>query len=204
MKVTNMYNTDTSESYVLVESELLRKYYTNFLGLFLLGKQRTKALESIILERINESSVKVIISSKKDSKEASPIGMILPFPTVTAMSINKDTIDAIDDVINKFVETASIRKTNTTEIIPLTGYNEKKLKAEVRNAVEKKRNLILIDSYQTWLNTVQAKSLDKTFEQYEIKYGTLEYANVVLSILEDKLYLINEKYKNKLKTLPWF
>lgn len=204
MKVTNMYNTDTSESYVLVESELLRKYYTNFLGLFLLGKQKTKALESIILERINESSAKVIISSKKDSVDSSPIGMILPFPTVTAMSINKDTIDAIDDVINKFVETASMRKSDTTEIVPLTGYSVKKIKAEVRNAVENKRDLILIDSYQSWLDVVQAKSLEKTFEQYEIKYGTNEYANVVLSIQEGKLDLINEEYKNKLKTLSWF
>lgn len=199
-----MYNTDTNESYVLVESELLRKYYTNFLGLFLLGKQKTKALESIILERINESSAKVIISSKKDSIDSSPIGMILPFPTVTAMSINKDTIDAIDDVINKFVETASMRKSDTIEIVPLTGYSVKKIKAEVRNAVENKRDLILIDSYQSWLDVVQAKSLEKTFEQYEIKYGTNEYANVVLSIQEGKLDLINEEYKNKLKTLSWF
>lgn len=206
MKVTNMYNTDTNESYVLVESELLRRYYTNFLGLFMLGKKKTKALDSIILDRISENSVKIIISKNNKNDDKSPIGMILPFPTMTAMSIDGETINAIDDIINKFIEIAGKRKADTTEIVPLTGYDIKKIKSEVQSAVEMKRDLILIDSYQSWLNIMVEKKpcLEDTIKQYIIEYGTNEYADVVLSIFNNELNNLNESYKSKLEALAWF
>lgn len=210
MEVTNVYNGDTNETYVVIKSELLRQYYKQFLGLFNIGKKKcSEAFKGLSLKKEKENTVKIVISSEK-AKLPPSFSVFAPLfpdaePQKAVMSINKETADAIDDLISKFAELASKEKTKTTEFLPLEGYDIEKMKEDVVNAIRNKRNFLIIDSYDSYLSS-QSKvdEMEIVYNQYAVEFGTDEYADVALLIYEGDLETLRATYKDKLVTTSWF
>lgn len=108
--------------------------------------------------------------------------------------------------ISIFIETALNSRQRSTEIIPLEGYSFDNLRKEIIEAIKDKRNFYIVKDYSEFLAAGDnSKDLFNRFvyNQYKIKYGTREYADVALMIHEGREKELIENYKDKLVKENW-
>lgn len=94
------------------------------------------------------------------------------------------------------------QEVKTTEIIPLTGYPFSKVQSDVKGAVEAKRDICLIDTYEN------GKKFDKkiiqALNQIKFTYSSDEYCDLVIKIMgASNMTSIRKEYKPLLKETVW-
>ena len=113
------------------------------------------------------------------------------------VGIDRDDMDGIMEIINKFTNSAIRKELKQTEFIPLEGYEEDLLKEDIKTAVQNKRNLCIIDTYESYLKNEEDRKYE--YNQYRVDYGTNEYSDVAILIATGKLSEVRKLYKKKLK-----
>ena len=114
---------------------------------------------------------------------------------------NVSGLKALYSVLNSFTRVALKKELSTTEFIPLNGYPVEDLQKDIQVAVKAKRKLCIIDEYSEYLRMQKENKL--VYRQYVVDYGTSEYADTVLMILDGNMSELRDKYLSRLERTEW-
>lgn len=191
MNVSTGFDPDSKKITVTVNTNLLKKYHVNFKGLFQMATKKPKGLE-VNIRSGNLATVSFPIPEENIKVLGEGRGMV---------GIDRDDMDGIMEIINKFTNSAIRKELKQTEFIPLEGYEEDLLKEDIKTAVQNKRNLCIIDTYESYLKNEEDRKYE--YNQYRVDYGTNEYSDVAILIATGKLSEVRKLYKKKLKKETW-
>lgn len=187
------YNPANGDLEFTIELNLFRNYFPNFEGLVLMNEELTKCKAKVRQIEPNKAVVAFPIS-KDNIKKVSDDTAAVRFENVSGLK-------ALYNVLNSFTRVAIKKELKTTEFIPLNGYPVENLKEDIQAAVKGKRKLCIINDYSEYLEKQKDHTL--VYHQYVIEYGTDEYANAVLMILDGNMDQLKEIYTPKLVKTEW-
>lgn len=195
MKIESTYSPSDNKVIFTVESNLFTKYYPNFSTLL---NDCDKLPKGITTEKGGEDNQVKIQFPLPEESEVKTLGRN---SSLAAVSINVKDVNAINDFLDDFTNTALRYELKRTEFIPLEGYPVDNLHEEIVDAVKNKRNLCIIENFK------QYQERDKNeykFNQYIIQYGTEEYADAVLMIYNKDLEKLSKVWKDRLSLTEWY
>ena len=225
MDIRPNYNPENSIFTLEFSSDLIRDYFNNLRGMLLDNKSTLSNLE---ITRKSGDTAKITFKVSKEemsriSSKASTISSILnnkdiPEELKSSMMdyVNKDVevsvisvdgndtsnpLGKVNNVINKFISLALKDKLKTTEFLPINNYPDNELKVDVLNALQGKRNLCIIDDFENYKEQTRLNTY--SFNQYIVKYGTSEYADTILMLVNDEFDKFKEYYNDKLISTSW-
>jgi len=181
MKVTSEFSKEQLVLNIQVQCNLLRKYYKNFVGLL---KEDSTVPEGYSVTQLGPDTAMVSVPITTHTDEA--VGF---------------NVAPIMGVIDRFANSALRYELEHTEFIPLTGYPEENLKTDIKTSVSKKRNLCIIKDYAEYLRMESEHKY--IFNQLYVKFGTDEWAEIVLSILGGELDILRSKLQQRLVVTEW-
>lgn len=185
MKVVAM---DFKENNIIMnlESPLLAEYYPNFKRMILGYKG---GIPGLSIDKVGNKGAEIKLpanSQKHNMIDGNTLQLFLDPLFISQLDF--------------FDEFAIKRKLKSTEFIPLSGYDTDRMSEEVKGAVENKRNLLFIKSFKEYKNMTKG---EYKFNQYELKYGTSEYADAIIMIRNKDWKSIKKIYSNKLEFVNW-
>lgn len=188
MKVNNDFDREKMEVVINIQCNLFKKYYPNFVG---------------ILEK-NKDDIPKGFSVRQASSDTAKISFPIPEGTTIAKGGGSFAVNLMSlmDVINKFAGTALRYELEHTEFIPINGYPLEDLKKDIVASVKNKRNLCVLGDYAEYLS--MEKEHKYQFHQVYVNYGTPEWADIVLMILEGDMGKMRELYTPKLEFTEWY
>lgn len=188
MKVNNDFDREKMEVVINIQCNLLKKYYPNFVG---------------ILEK-NKDDIPKGFSVRQASSDTAKISFPIPEGTTISKGGGSFAVNLMSlmDVINKFAGTALRYELEHTEFIPINGYPLEDLKKDIVASVKNKRNLCVLGDYAEYLS--MEKEHKYQFHQVYVNYGTPEWADIVLMILEGDMEKMRELYTPKLEFTEWY
>ena len=226
MDIRPNYNPENSIFTLEFSSDLLRDYFNNFRGMLL---DKKDSLTNLEITRKSGDTAKITFKVSKEemskiSSKASTINSILnnkDIPEELKSSMldyvnNKDVevsiisvdgndtsnpLGKVNNIINNFISLALKDKIKSTEFMPISNYPDDGLKKDSLNALLGKRNLCIIDDFENYKK--QTKLNTYNFNQYIVKYGTSEYADTILMLVNEEFSEFRKYYSNKLKTTSW-
>lgn len=183
MKFSQQVNPENGEVTMIMESNLLKRYYLNLCGLL----ENHKELKGLKVKRTGSNKASLCITKDIDFSN----------PKKGLAIVNK-----LNQIINTFINSGLKKELKTTEFIPLNGYSVSKMQDEILKAVENKRKLCIIKDYKEYVNNGIEKGSYR-FHQYMIDYGTEEYYNAVILISGGDFDTLTRMYASKLKEESW-
>lgn len=189
MKVINEFDRDKMEIVVKIQSNLLKKYYPNFVGF--VEKKKDKMPIGYSVQQSSSDTAKISFPIPDDTKISNSEG-------VGRFAVN---LTSLMGVIDNFAGTALRYELEHTEFIPINGYPLEDLKKDIQASVKNKRNLCVLNDYVEYLN--MEKEHKYQFTQRYVDYGTSEWSDLVLMILEGDMEKIREIYTPKLVFTEW-
>jgi len=188
MKVENDFDREKMEVVINIQCNLFKKYYPNFVG---------------ILEK-NKDDIPKGFSVRQASSDTAKISFPIPEGTTIAKGGGSFAVNLMSlmDVINKFAGTALRYELEHTEFIPINGYPLEDLKKDIVASVKNKRNLCILGEYAEYLS--MEKEHKYQFHQVYVNYGTSDWADIVLMILEGDMGKMRELYTPKLEFTEWY
>lgn len=188
MKVENDSDREKMEVVINIQCNLFKKYYPNFVG---------------ILEK-NKNDIPKGFSVRQASSDTAKISFPIPEGTTIAKGGGSFAVNLMSlmDVINKFAGTALRYELEHTEFIPINGYPLEDLKKDIVASVKNKRNLCILGDYAEYLS--MEKEHKYQFHQVYVNYGTSDWADIVLMILEGDMEKMRELYTPKLEFTEWY
>ena len=189
MNIVSGFDPESNTVIINITSNLIGEYYHNLAGLI----------------KNNPSSPQGIEVKKKDENTAS-----VQFPLPKSAMIKKIddqraavSIDLVglNNIINKAVNDALKYKLRHTEFIPLHGYPIEDLQKDIKAALENKRNFCILKDYQEYLSSNTNNSY--RFNQYYVNYGTSEYADVAILIINNEMDELVKLIGPKLRLQDW-
>lgn len=225
MDIKPNYNPESSIFTLEFRSDLVTDYFNNLRGMLL----NYPELKNLDVVRMSSNTAKITFKISKEeistiSKPASISSMLedtnIPDElkselrnalnhgenmNLSVMTVRPDDtsnpIGRVNTVINKFISLALKDKIKTTEFLPIKNYPNEGLSEDVLNALQNKRNLCIIDDYNNYKSQMQTNTFE--FNQCMVKYGTSDYADVVLMIVNSDFDEFKKYYSNKLKLTSW-
>ena len=123
------------------------------------------------------------------------------------VAVSSECMKPISIVLDNFVSHSLRERLKKTEFIPLRDYPDDSLKEDVQAAVKEKRDFCLIKNYAEFLEKIEmeksGKFGDYAYTQYEVEYGTLEYADVAIRLYKGELNELRKEYEPKLERVYW-
>ncbi len=202
MKISNELDFNRKRSVLILTSNLFRDYFGNFTGMI---KSSSEELPpGLEIQRGNNDST-VILSYPMPALDLggneSPEGgfMKVGIP----MDVYAKSTSSLTKFIEVFVESATKYMLSRREFLPLYEYPIDDLKKDVVNALENKRDLIVIDKYSTYLENQKKGELK--FNQCVVKYDTDKslYSDTVLLITQGKISEWRKLFEKKLVFTEW-
>ena len=187
------YNPVNGNLEFTIELNLFKYYFDNFEGLIEMDEDLSKCNTQVRRVDINKAIVSIPIK-KEDIKTTGENSAIVRLEGV-------DVIRSLYNILNSFTRVALKKELSKTEFIPLNGYSIDSLKVDVVSAVKGKRKLCIIDEYSEYLRMQKENSL--VYNQYIIEYGTSEYADAVLLLIDGNLDELKKRYSSKLERTEW-
>ena len=225
MDIKPNYNPESNVFTLEFSSDLVRDYFNNLRGMLL---DKKDVLNNLEITRKSGDTAKISFKVSREemssmSKKTSTINSILDDKNIPEeikssmmdyigdkdMEVSVISVDGSDTsnplgkvnhVINSFISSALKDRLKSTEFLPIANYPVENLKEDVLNALRGKRNLCIIDDFENYKN--QTTQNTYFFNQYIAKYGTSEYADVVLMLINNEF---NEfkRYSCLLKPVSW-
>lgn len=190
MNIQTNFDQSSNCMIISVETNLLQKYFKNLAGMFSATKDKPSGL-TISQKDGNTAIVSFPI----------PEGRIKVEMQRAMVAIDKNDLNNIMDVINKFANAAIRKELMNTEFIPLEGYSTDNLKVDIKAAIKAGRKFCIIDTYDSYLT--QTKSREYKYNQYMVDKDTDEYSDVAILIETGKFKELKKEYKPKLKYTEW-
>ena len=214
MKISPSYNPEESKFSVEFSTDLLMVYFFNFRGLVLDSDIAPKDVE--VIKKTPETALITFTVNKEDMKSSeksipeellSKFGSMLGIPTENisgGMMVSSDSIPSFKNVqliIQDFIKSASVYRFSKTEFIPLQNYSIELLKSDCKNALEAKRDFCIVDDFIKYRKAMD--DMNYVLNHVIIPYGTSEYVDVVLLILNDKFDELIEWMNPRLENKAW-
>lgn len=213
MKISPSYNPEESKFSIEITTNLLKDYFLNFRGMVLDCETVPKDVE--VVKKGSETAL-VTFSMKKEELESvgksipsgilSEVGKMLGIPSdsIGGRMFNAEEVkpfEEVNQVLQKFVEKASIYKFSKTEFIPLTNYSEEELKNDCIAALKANRDFCIVDDFNKYRKAMD----DRTYvlNYTTVPYATEEYVNIALLIITGNLDKVREMYTPVLKQDEW-
>ena len=187
------YNPVNGDLEFKIELNLFKNYFSNFEGLVKMDEELAKCNAKV---RRLEPTVAVVAFpvDKENIKKVND-------ETASVRFDNVEGLRALYNVLNSFTRVALKKELSTTEFIPLNGYPIESLQEDIKAAVKGKRKLCIIDEYSEYLRMQNENCL--VYRQYVVDYGTSEYADAVLLLLEGNMSELKKIYSPKLVRTEW-
>lgn len=187
------YNPTNGDLEFTIELNLFRNYFPNFEGLIKMDEELTKCNAKVRQVEPNKAIVAFPIN-KDNIRQVNNETASVRFDNVSGLK-------ALYNVLNSFTRVAIKKELRTTEFIPLNGYPVEDLQKDIRAAVKGKRKLCIIKDYSEYLE--KQKDHNLVYLQYIVEYGTNEYADAVLMILDGDMDSLRKIYTPKLVRTEW-
>lgn len=192
MKIEPGFDPESGRMTLLLNNELLRRYYSNFHGMM----ESLKYPQDIKVSKKSETSALISFPVGKDKIRKVD-------DERAAIAVDRGDVEKIYLTINKFINAGIRKEYKTTEFIPLEGYDVEKLKKDIIEANKAKRKFCIVDTYENYLNGQDPNGKGPEYNQYMIDYGTDEYVDVFLQIRSGDLDGLKKTYKSKLVKTSW-
>lgn len=174
---------------VIATTNLIENYFLNLVGML----RYEGSFPGLKVDRLSSNSAEITIKvdnlSKRVEGDWKKDEELRSYFEELIYLVRRFSIIAFDDKILKY------------EFIPLSGYPSKDLKVDVKQALLKKRSLVLIDDFQSYKDFMLNSAAE--YNQYFIPFDSDEYTEVYLMISEGKIKELRNKYKSKLKKFSW-
>lgn len=187
------YNPINGDLEFTIELNLFKNYFSNFEGLIKMNEDLSKCNAKV--RQVEPNKAVVAFPVDKDSIKRINDG------TASVRFDNVNGLRALYSVLNSFTRVALKKELKSTEFIPLNGYPVEDLKNDIHAAVKGKRKLCIIDEYDEYLRMQKENNL--VYHQYIVDYGTSEYADDVLLILDGNMDELRKRYSSKLEKTEW-
>ena len=187
------YNPANGDLEFTIELNLFRNYFDNFEGLVKMDEELSKC--NVKVRRVELNKAIVAFPIDKDNIRR------VNNDTASVRFDNVRGLRALYNVLNSFTRVALKKELSTTEFIPLNGYPVEDLQKDIQVAVKAKRKLCIIDEYSEYLRMQKENEL--VYHQYIVDYGTSEYADAVLLILDGNMSELKRMFSSKLERTEW-
>ena len=214
MKIKPSYNPEESKFSIEFSTDLLKDYFFNFRGMVLESKIAPKDVE--VVKKSTETALITFTVSQEDMKSSEksiPEELLSKFGSMLGISsdnisrgvlVNSDNIapfKSIQSIIQDFIKKASIYIFSKTEFIPLDNYSIELLKADCINAINSKRNFCIVDDFIKYRKSMD--EMNYVMNHLTIPFGTSEYADVAILILNNKFDELIKWMKPRLENKAW-
>lgn len=189
MKVLTNFDPESNSVVIKVSTNLLEKYYYNFQGML-------KKKFDIQVSKLDNNSAQVLLPGEV-VKNSESVGK-----GMQSVGIERDLVNGVMEVMNKFINIALRKELSVTEFCPLSGYSFDDLKKDLILAIKAKRNLMFVDTYQNYLT--ECEETRYRFNQYYIPYGTSEWADAITLIETGNIVELKKWIKPLLQVKSWF
>lgn len=200
MKIQTSIDFSRKRLVISITSNLFTDYYPHFEGLVNNDAGRKLPDKTEVIRQGRDTAMlsfpipmapETMKSGENDEEQVQKIGVPM------------DLYNSVMGFIYLFTDKAIKDMDKTREYLPLKGYPEEELKNDVIKALDAKRDLLIIDTYSSWINGM--KTGERSFNQYLVKYKTQksEYCDIVLMIMNGKFKEWRKKYKPQLTKVCW-
>jgi len=192
IKITNGIDQESMEFVFKIKCNFFKKYFSNFVGY--LSKKKENLPENYSVSKLSDDTVRIGFPIPKDAIGPEQFGMsAVKVPNVGPV---------ISTVIDTFSGHALAYELGHTEFVPLNGYPVENLQKEILEAVKGKRNLCVLETYEEYLNAQNEHKFK--FKQHMVEYGTDEWADIVLHLINGDIESVRKMCSQKLKIEDWF
>lgn len=168
------------------------------------------SLKGMLLnDSTSPSGINVDLIGKNSAIITFPIrgGIIRKSETMAAVSDSAtEEVNRVAKIVYRFIQAYIKSRFSTTEFLPILdfsgGYSFEEAQHDALTALEKKRDILVIDTYESYKK--QTESMSCQFNQYPLKWGTSDYVDFVLLMRRGDLKQIRKTYGPKLKKFTWF
>lgn len=183
MKINQEFNKDNLKLSIEVQSNLLKKYYPNLVGLL---SQEQSVPEGYSISQVAQDVAKILIPVTSIDREKEAFGF---------------NAGPVLEVIDKFTNAAIRYELEHTEFIPLSGYPLSDLQKDIKVSVSNERNLCVLKEYSEYLRMEAEKKFQ--FTQVILDYGTQDWADAVLDVIYGRLDDLTKRLSPQLKLTDW-
>lgn len=196
MIVHTGFDPDQQKMMLSITSNLISRYYPNFVGMVKNGKGVPK---DISIERREIDTAIVAFSIDKTQVQTEQVNENM---SKSLVAVDRNLMNSIFHAIDRFINAGLRKELKSTEFLPLYGYDLEELKKDVKTAISNGRNFCIIKDYSEYLE--QEKKHDYVYNQYMIKTDNPEYADVAILIESGNMKELRKIYKPKLEKVCWF
>lgn len=195
MDINTGFDSENGVLRIVITTDLLDGYYSNFKGMIMNNKKIPKGVK-VNQEDEKTAVIYIPIDNKHIEDENIGSGRAI-------VCIDKNMLNAVYLSIRSFTGACLRYKLKNTEFLPISGkdYSIDKLKEDVKTAISGKRDFCLIKTYKEFLDN--EKNQEYVYTQYPVKYGTDEYFDISILIETGDLKSVQKKYMSLLKKVSW-
>ena len=198
MRIQSTLDGENQQLILSVTSNLIEKFYPNLCGLV---KNTGNLPQGIQI-------------SRKDKKTAI-VSFPVPQESVVPMEgnpqlkgVNSAVFTPVIMMIREFTNLGLRNLTKRREFLPLNGYPEEDLQKDVIACLKAKRDIVIIDEYQAYLDNMDPTKASGaySFNQYVLSYeeDASEYCDVAIMIERGHFKEWRKIYSEKLVRTDWF
>lgn len=197
MRIQSSLDGESQQLIMSVTSNLIEKFYPNLCGMLKNTKNLPVGLQ---VSRKDKNTAIVSFPVPKEhmmSVEGNP----------QMKSVSSAVFNPVIMVIKEFTNLGLRNLTKRREFLPLEGYPEEDLQKDVKACLEAKRDIVIIDNYQSYLDNMESISGGSySFNQYVLGYteNASEYCDVAIMIERGRFKEWREIYSKKLEKTDWF
>lgn len=194
MKIESSIDFEKKVIVVNVTGNIICDFYSNFVGL---AKSNSDLPQNMEIVRTRADSLTINIPTMMFSPDENSDG------DVKRVVVPVSSISPLIEFINMFARVALKHLTMKREFLPLHGYPEEKLQADVLAALDNKRDLVIIDKYSSYLRN--QKETTWCFNQKVVRFeeNKSEYCDIVLLLQTGQFSEFRRRYKNQLTYCEW-
>ena len=209
MTINNEVDLPRKRFVVNIVSNIFQGYFPHFEGL--IKKRKSKLPPGTECVQISPDTVQVSFPISIDSAENIDDPRNGDIRKI-GISVPAEKVEAVMKFVSAFLNRVVMDMCKHREFLPLTGYPEKSLVEDVKEALSNKRDLIIIDTYQAYLDSkLKAKSAQEDeetkirFNQVHLKYkeDKSEYCDVVCMLTSGNFKEWRKTYTPKLVSTDW-
>jgi hypothetical protein len=200
MRIQSSLDGESQQLILSVTSNLIEKFYPNLCGLI---KNTGNLPHGIQISRKDKTTAVVSFPVPQDS--------IVPVDGNPQMKgVNSTVFAPVIMLIREFTNLSLRNLTKKREFLPLNGYPEEDLQKDVIACLKAKRDIVIIDEYQAYLDSQNPEKLVNgsaySFNQYVLSYeeDASEYCDVAIMIERGYFKEWRKIYSKKLVHTDWF
>lgn len=199
IKISSSVDQGGQRMVVTVNTNLIDRYYPHLCGMLKVSKTCPRGIQ---VEKAAKDTAIITFPIPKSN-----MGPIRNTPDGNSVvGIDASFLEPLLKELNRFASLSVRNMSKHVEFLPINdlsgGYSEEERRSDVVTAIKNKRDFLLLDSYKTYKEEVEAGRYQ--FKQVLVKYGTSDYADISIWIEKNNLEPLKKYFKDNAKVVNWF